>query len=113
MKAKSMPQSSLHSTLLTPAQLQSRQKQLLIIDVRGWLEYIMGHIPGSQRLNRDRILKEIPKDQSIALTCLSGHRSAIAAQWLVTQGYRQVYNLQGGLLTWQGAGYPVQRGNRP
>jgi thiosulfate sulfurtransferase len=113
MKVKSIPQSSLNSIALTPSQLQSRQKQLLVIDVRGWLEYMMGHIPGAQRLNRDRILKEIPKDQSIAITCLSGHRSVISAQWLVTQGYRQVYNVQGGLLAWQGAGYPVQRGNRP
>ncbi len=113
IKSKSMPQSSLNSILLTPAQLQSRQKRLLIIDVRGWLEYMMGHIPGAQRLNRDRILKDIPKDQAIAVTCLSGHRSAIAAQWLITQGYHQVYNLQGGLMAWQSNGYAVQRGNRP
>jgi rhodanese-related sulfurtransferase len=113
MKSNSMPQSSLNSISLTAAQLQSRQTQLLIIDVRGWLEYMMGHIPGAQRSSRDRILKDIPKDQAIAITCLSGHRSAIAAQWLMTQGYRQVYNLQGGLMAWQGAGYTVQRGNRP
>jgi len=113
MKMKAKKKQSMHPVLLTPAQLKSQEKQLLIIDVRGWLEYVMGHIPRAQRLSRDRILKDIPKEQAIALTCLSGHRSAIAAQWFVTQGYRQVYNLQGGLLAWQGAGYPVQRGNRP
>jgi thiosulfate sulfurtransferase len=98
--------------LLTPMELKSRQQQLLVIDVRGWLEYVMGHVPGAQRLSRDRILKTISKDQPIAITCLSGHRSAIVAQALVTQGYRQVYNLQGGLLAWQSAGYSVQRGDR-
>ncbi|HEY9641450.1 MAG TPA: rhodanese-like domain-containing protein [Coleofasciculaceae cyanobacterium] len=103
----------MNPTLLTPVQLKSRQDQLLMIDVRGWLEYWIGHIPGAQRLNHHRILRDIAKDQPIALTCLSGQRSAIAAQWLVTQGYRQVYNLQGGLLAWQSAGYAVQRGNRP
>ncbi|HEY9644713.1 MAG TPA: rhodanese-like domain-containing protein, partial [Chroococcidiopsis sp.] len=72
---------------LAPTELKSRQNQLLVVDIRGWLEYWMGHIPGAQRLSRDRILKDIPKDQPIAITCLSGHRSAIAAQWLVTQGY--------------------------
>ena len=113
MKMKAKKKQSMHPVLLTPAQLKSQEKQLLIIDVRGWLEYWMGHIPAAQRFSRNRILKDIPKEQAIALTCLSGHRSAIAAQWLVTQGYRQVYNLQGGLLAWQGAGYPVQRGNRP
>jgi rhodanese-related sulfurtransferase len=98
---------------LTPTQFKSRQNQLLVVDVRGWFEYWMGHIPGAHRLNQNRILKDIAKDQPIAITCFSGHRSAIAAQWLVSQGYQQVYNLQGGLLAWQSAGYPVQRGNRP
>lgn len=99
--------------LLAPAQLKSRENQLLLIDIRGWLEYWLGHIPGAKRLSRDRILKDISKDQAIAITCLSGHRSAIAAQWLVSQGYSQIYNLRGGLLAWQSAGYQIQRGNRP
>ncbi len=103
---------SMNPVGLTPAQLKSRQNQLLVIDVRSWLEYWLGHVPGAQRLNQSRILNDIAKDQPIALTCLSGHRSAIAAQWLITQGYRQVYNLQGGLMAWQGAGYPIQRGNQ-
>jgi rhodanese-related sulfurtransferase len=113
MKTKSTKKPSTNPILLTPNQLKSRQKQLVIIDVRGLLEYWMGHIPGAQRLSQNRILKDIPNDQAIAITCLSGHRSAIVAQWLVTQGYRQVYNLQGGLMAWQSAGYLVQRGNRP
>ncbi len=98
---------------LTPAQLKSRQEQLLVVDVRGWFEYLMGHIPGAKRFSHTQMLKEIPKDQAVAITCLSGHRSHIAAQWLVAQGYRQVYNLKGGLMAWQSAGYAVQRGNRP
>ena len=110
MKMKSIRKQSINPVLLTPDQLKSLQTQLLIIDVRGWLEYWLGHIPGAKRLSRHRILKEVSKDQSIAFTCLSGHRSAIAAQWFVSQGYRQVYNLQGGLMSWQSAGYQVQRG---
>jgi len=113
MKSKLTAKGVSNPTLLTPAQLESRQNQLLVIDVRGWLEYWIGHVPGSRRLSRNSILKEISKDQAISIICLSGHRSTMAAQWLVTQGYRQVYNLQGGLLAWQNTGYPVQRGNRP
>jgi thiosulfate sulfurtransferase len=92
MKMKSTQQhiqkQAMNPVLLTPIQLKSRQQQLLVIDVRGWLEYVMGHVPGAQRLSRDRILKTISKDQPIAITCLSGHRSAIVAQWLVSQGYQ-------------------------
>lgn len=110
---KSAKKSSTNPVLLTPAQLKLRQNQFLVIDVRGWFEYWLGHIPEAQQFSLSRILKEIPKDQKIVLTCLSGHRSAIAAQQLVSQGYRQVHNLQGGLLAWQSSGYTIQRGNRP
>ena len=98
---------------LTPAQLQSRQSQLVIVDARSWLEYLTGHIPGAQLFNRDRVLAEIPQDRAIAVACLSGHRSEPVAKWLVDQGYTQVYNLQGGLMSWKGAGYPVKGGNQP
>ncbi len=111
-KSQSKPQAK-NPVSLTPSQLQSRQDQLLVVDIRGWFEYWIRHISGAQRFSHDRILKEIPKDRAIALTCLSGHRSTLAAQRLVAQGYSQVYNLQGGLLAWQGAGYAVQRGFRP
>lgn len=104
---------SMNPVSLSPTQLNSRQNQLFLIDVRGWLEYWMGHVSGAQRFSRDRILKEIPKDRAIAITCLSGHRSDMAAQWLVAQGYSKVHSLKGGLLAWQSAGYSVHRGNRP
>ncbi|MBW4468331.1 MAG: rhodanese-like domain-containing protein [Pegethrix bostrychoides GSE-TBD4-15B] len=113
MKTTSANNQSTNPISLTPAQLKSSQNELLVVDIRGWFEYWMGHIPGAERSSQNRILQEIPKDQSVAITCLSGYRSAIAAQWLVAQGYRQVYNLQGGLLAWQSAGYTVQRGNYP
>lgn len=112
-KSKRINQKIQNPVLLTPVQLKSRQNQLLVVDIRGWLEYWLGHIPGARRFSRNRVLKEISKDQEIVITCLSGHRSAIAAQWLVTQGYQKVYNLQGGLLAWQSAGYAVCRGSHP
>lgn len=110
---KSTNKQSMNPVSLTPAQLNSRQNQLFLIDVRGWLEYLIGHIAGAKKMSRDRILKEIPKDQAIAITCLSGHRSDMAAQWLVAQGYSKVHSLKGGLLAWQSAGYSVHRGLRP
>lgn len=113
MTSKSTIKPMTDPILLTPTQFKARQKEFLVIDVRGWLEYWIGHIPGTKRLGRDRILKTVPKDQAIALTCLSGHRSAMAAQCDGGQGYENVHNLKGGLLGWQSAGYAVQRGNRP
>ena len=36
----------------------------MVVDVRGWFEYFMGHIAGAKRMSRDRILKEIPQRSS-------------------------------------------------
>ena len=116
MKSKSSAKSSPKTaqvSLLTPAQLHDRQDRVLVIDFRGWFEYWMGHVPGAKRMNPNSILKDIAKDKAIVLTCFSGHRSTLAAQHLARQGYHKLYNLKGGLLAWQGAGYSVHRGNRP
>jgi rhodanese-related sulfurtransferase len=40
--------------------------------------------------------------------CQSGRTSAIAAHTLVALGYRDVWNLEGGLLAWQRAGFRLQ-----
>jgi rhodanese-related sulfurtransferase len=43
--------------------------------------------------------REIPRDRSVVLICLSGARSGRAAQFLRSQGYTQVKNVIGGMLT--------------
>ncbi|MDT3699733.1 MAG: rhodanese-like domain-containing protein [Thermincola sp.] len=45
-------------------------------------------------------VSEIPKDKKVALVCQSGSRSSMAAEYLVQLGYNQVYNLDGGMMTW-------------
>jgi len=46
MKAKSTnkqaQKQSMNPASLSPSQLKSRQNQLIVIDVRGWLEYLIG-----------------------------------------------------------------------
>jgi rhodanese-related sulfurtransferase len=113
MTSKSTAKQGTELALLTPKQLKSQQEQLQIIDVRSWLEYLIGHIPEAQHLSRSRILKEIPKNQAMVVVCLSGHRSLPVAQWLIKQGYQKVYNLQGGLMAWKSNGYALRIGNQP
>jgi rhodanese-related sulfurtransferase len=54
---------------------------------------------------------DYPADKSsrIVLYCRSGRMSAIVAEELVQAGYTKVYNLDGGMLAWEQAGYTVIR----
>ncbi|PSN20772.1 hypothetical protein C7271_00520 [filamentous cyanobacterium CCP5] len=53
---------------------------------------------------------QLPKETPIALICLTSHRSPIAAQTLVKAGFSQVFNITGGMMAWQKAGLPTQKG---
>lgn len=99
-----------------PSELKTRLSQnggaasLLLIDVREPPEYQRGHIPQAQLLPMRQIPKQgqtLPTEPPIVLVCRSGRRSRIAAGILKDMGYQKVYNLQGGMLAWEAAGYPV------
>ena len=50
------------------------------------------------------------KEAKIVLYCMSGRMSDIAANTLVRQGYTNVSHLEGGMLAWEKAGYPLLKG---
>lgn len=43
---------------------------------------------------------EIPRDREVIVHCRSGKRSGKAIEYLQTQGYDRLLNLQGGILAW-------------
>src|SRR5712692_7710429 len=97
-----------------PAGLASmlRTKQFPLINVHIPYE---GEIEGTDLLIPfDRIaanLDKIPADKGarIVLYCRSGSMSAIAARALVEHGYTDVWNLDGGMVAWERAGYRLLR----
>lgn len=78
---------------------------LYLLDVRELSEYKEGHISGTTLIPLGELesrLGELNPQQPILVICRSGNRSNIAAQLLIKKGFRQVYNYQGGMLSWDG-----------
>jgi len=81
---------------------------LAVVDVRELVEWQYGHIEGALHIPLGELtsrLDEFPQGQTLVV-CKVGARSAQAVYWLAQQG-RDVVNLDGGLLTWEGAGRPL------
>ena len=85
--------------------LLAARADIALVDVRTREEFVAGRIPGSILLPYDQIdatsaAKVIgPKDRTVIVYCRSGRRSAIAAQALVSLGYKNVLDL-GGIQAW-------------
>ena len=85
------------------AQLQS--SGAWVIDVRTNSEYVSGHIANSLNIPLDQLPQASStwdKKQPIIVYCASGARSAEAASYLATQGFRRVYDLDKGIIAWTG-----------
>lgn len=74
----------------------------VLLDVRSPQEFNEGHLDKAISLPEYEINKNVigvlpDKMQVIILYCSTGHRSQKAQKILRSLGYKQVYNLQGGL----------------
>jgi monothiol glutaredoxin len=71
-------------------------------DVRTPKERDIAAIPQSRLLDDDgmKYLEDLPKDTPLVFHCHHGGRSRNAAEHFVAQGFRQVYNLDGGIDAW-------------
>ncbi|MCC6360999.1 MAG: MBL fold metallo-hydrolase [Phycisphaerales bacterium] len=96
------------------AAARRRGDEFAVLDVRRGAEYAEGHIAGSLNIAHTRLaaqLDRVPRDRPLLVQCRSGGRSARACALLERRGYR-VANLAGGMLAWEAAGAPVERGSR-
>jgi glyoxylase-like metal-dependent hydrolase (beta-lactamase superfamily II) len=96
------------------AQLRERLDDVQVLDVRERGEFDAGHIPGSVHTayhDLQGVPEGVDAAHPIATICSSGQRSAIAASLLLRAGARNVIHVaDGGVGTWERAGWPVQRG---
>jgi rhodanese-related sulfurtransferase len=91
---------------------KSKHSDLLILDVRTEAEYSVTHLYDAVQLSYEDLEESISKideykDNIIIVYCKSGARSKNSSQLLVDEGFSNVYNMEGGILAWIDAGYPV------
>ncbi|MDE2021348.1 MAG: rhodanese-like domain-containing protein [Patescibacteria group bacterium] len=84
----------------------------VLLDVRTREEVRAESIPGALHISLDRLETEaehLKKYTSVHVICRSGGRSSTAANLLRGLGITHVASVEGGLLAWQKAGFPVSR----
>lgn len=86
--------------------------QIQLLDVRTAGEFRNGHIKGSLQANwnnqeefKERI-SALDKSKPVFIYCMSGPRSQAAGEWLRTNGFTNVVELQGGFSNWKRIGKP-------
>lgn len=82
-----------------------------LIDVREIEEFEQGHIPGAINIPLNTVperISEITTEKPVVLVCARGSRSAMAAEFLTGNGYRDVYNMVDGTLGWMMRGLPTE-----
>jgi len=100
---------------ITVVELKANQGSYRILDVRRPDEWVgeLGHIAGATlatlETDLEAFLQKLPKDQSYAMVCRSGMRSARATELAKAQGFSSVVNVKGGMIAWNAEGFDVER----
>lgn len=89
-------------------------QNFVIIDVRTSQEYVQGHIENATNLNSSSAnfkeeLNRLDKNKIYLIYCGTGHRSSKALSAMKELGFREVYNLSGGIGQWGIEGLPTER----
>jgi molybdopterin/thiamine biosynthesis adenylyltransferase/rhodanese-related sulfurtransferase len=105
VRGEEAPDVDLHVPEITPRDLKQRLDNgddLFILDVREPHEYqicnLNGHLIPLGELPRRA--HELDSSREIVAHCRSGKRSAEAVDFLRKAGFRKIFNLRGGILSW-------------
>ncbi len=86
--------------------------EFVILDVRTPEEFAEGHLADATNLDfyadtfRDE-LNQRDKDKRYLIYCRSGNRSGRTLNIMDELGFREVYNVSGGILRWEAEGLPT------
>jgi thiosulfate sulfurtransferase len=83
-----------------------------LVDIRDAQSFQVAHAPSAFHLTNDSLvsfMQEVEFELPIFVMCYHGISSQGAAQYLVNQGFEEVYSIDGGFEAWHRAQLPVDR----
>ncbi len=97
---------------ITPEQMLDAlfEEDVQVLDVRTKEEFYAGRIPGAQNICVNNIdfnekVKQLDKNKPVYLYCKAGGRSAKAAMILKEMGFKEIYDMTGGIEIWKESGF--------
>jgi hydroxyacylglutathione hydrolase len=91
------------------------RNEVSLVDVREPSEWKGGYIERAERIYVGHLMDEarrLPQDKPIASICSVGNRSGLGASILKKAGFKEVYNILGGMMAWEKLGYPTKKSGR-
>ncbi|GAA5812506.1 hypothetical protein MFLAVUS_005962 [Mucor flavus] len=77
--------------------------------IKGYNENIPWFLTNSNLESFDKRFSSIDKEAQLVIVCRSGRRSGFAADYVVSKlGFKNVFDVKGGILNWIEHGYPVE-----
>lgn len=106
-------------TIISATEFADKMKELptaTIIDVRTPDEFSKGHLANANNYDWngnefDKQIAPLDKSEPVFVYCLSGGRSSSAANKMRSDGFKTVYELDGGIMKWRGANLPETTDN--
>lgn len=99
---------------LNPSDFQKKMKDLPnapVVDVRTPDEFNRGHLQNAININIndgnfEKQINKLDKNKPVLVYCLSGSRSSYATRSMRSEGFKEVYELYGGMIKWRAVGLP-------
>ncbi|MGK9127880.1 thioredoxin domain-containing protein [Olivibacter sp. SA151] len=108
---------------LTAKQYQQKLKDnssetVQLIDVRTADEFADGHLEHALNIDIkdndfDKEVSRLDRTKPVFVYCLGGSRSAKATATLKELGFKEIYDLKGGIMAWKNENLPVTPGEKP